>query len=258
MKKNIFFLTILWSMMFYHTNAQINENPINELAEKLAQNDMLTKRFFRNYLFVKSNIFTDKTIKDTDRAIALFDENLSALSLFLPDSKKVEENYLKLHNYWNIYRLKVTDYEKKNYLGLANSTHKFVKLNEDFQSSLIKLHPQYSSYKKTLGKINRITENENLIENIAINYLLKRGLNQPSAAQHYGVDLGSIKSNLKKLGKDKNLDPELKALVTDMVEITKNIDALLSRDSYHPKLMYSYVKNISNKSFQFIKIITSK
>ncbi len=254
MKNYIFLLILLTSSLA--GKAQINENPINELTRNLAQNDMLTKRFYRNYLFVKSNIFKEKTTKDTDKAIALFDENLSALSLYLPENKKVEENFLKLHNFWNVYRLKVTDYERDNYGTLARNTHKFTKLYEDFKTSLIKLHPDYSAYKKILSRLNRVVENESLLENIAIRYLLKRGLKQPEAAQYFPEDMSSVKSNLKKLAKDKKLSPELKGIVADMIEITKNIEALLSRDSYHPKLMYSYIKNISNKSFQFTKIIT--
>ena len=256
MKKYIF-LFALMSFSFI-ANAQINENPINELTKNLAQNDMLTKRFYRNYLFVKSNIFKDKTVKDTDKAIALFDENLSAVSLYLPKIKKVEDNYLKLHNYWNVYRLKVTDYERKNYGMLARNTHKFSKLYNDFESNLIKHHPDYSSYKKTLSKVNKVVENENLLENITINYLLTRGLDQSEMAHFFPVDMSTVRSNLKKLAKDKKLAPELKENVADMIEITKNIESLLSRDSYHPKLMYSYIKNISNKSFQFIQNITSK
>jgi len=256
MKKHIFLL-MMYAIPFLGT-AQINENPINELSKNLAQNEMLSKRFYRNYLFVKSNIFKDKTIKDTDRSIALFDENLSSLSLFLPENKKVEDNYLKLHNFWNIYRLKVTDYEKTNYGNLARQTHKLTKLYGDFKTSLIKLHPEYGDYKKTLSKINRIVENESLLENVAINYLLTRGLNQPDAANYYPVDLGTVKKNLKKLAKDKKLDPQLKSTLKDMIEITRNIESLLERKSYHPKLMYSYIKNISNKSFLFIKNITTK
>lgn len=258
MKKYLFFVIVFLSFFSYKLSAQINENPVNELVQNLAQNEMLTKRFYRNYLFVKSNVFKEKTIKDTDRSIALFDENLTALSLYLPDSKKVEDNYLKLHNYWNVYRLKVTDYENENYGMLARNTDKFVKLYEDFKTSLLKSHPDYSSYKKTLSKVNKIVENENLLENAAIDYLLKRGLNQPEAAQFFSVDMGTVKSNLKKLAKDKKLDPELKTTVIDMMEITKNIESLLSRESYHPKLMYSYIKNISNKSFQFVNTLTSK
>ncbi len=258
MKNNIFIFIFLLFIFPVASFAQVEENPIHELVNNLAQNDMLTKRFYRNYLFVKSNIFKEKTIKDTDRSIALFDKNLSAMSLFLPDNKKAEDNYIKLHNYWNVYRLKVTDYEKDNYGVLARNTHKFVKLYEDFNTSIIKLHPRYGDYKKKLSKVNKIVENEKLLENIAINYLLSRGLNKKEAAQYFPVDMGTVKSNLKKLRKDKKLSPELKTLLADMHETTKNIESLLTRDSYHPKLMYSYIKNISNKSFQFVKLITSK
>ncbi len=258
MKKHIALFVFIFTLLPVHLRAQVNENPINTLVYNLAQNDMLTKRFYRNYLFVKSNIFKEKTIKDTDRSIALFDKNLSSLSLFLPHNKKVEDNYLKLHNYWNIYRLKITDYEKDNFGILARNTRKFVKLYDDFNISLIKLHPQYNDYKKNLSKVNKIVENEKLLEDVAINYLLTRGFNQKDAAQFFSIDMGTVRSNLKKLGKDKKLSPELKDLLADMRETTKNIESLLSRDSYHPKLMYSYIKNISNKSFQFVKLITSK
>ncbi len=257
MKKNILLFIIAFLLTPVVSQAQIDENPINTLVNNLAQNDMLTKRFYRNYLFVKSNIFKENSIRDTDRSIALFDNNLTALSLFLPDNKDVEENYIKLQNYWNVYRLKVTDYERNNYGVLARNTDKFVELYDDFNKSTLKLHPQYGQYKKTIEKVNRIVENEKLLENIAINYVLTRGLKQKEAANFFSKDMGAVKSNLKKLGKDKKLQPELKDLLLDMQETTKNIESLLTRASYHPKLMYSYIKNVSNKSFQFVKLITA-
>ncbi len=260
MKKTIFLLLIVFlTLNAGNVQAQIEEHPINEIAKKMAENEMFSLRFLRNFLYIKNNVFKQKAIKDMDLSIAKFDDNLNQLTLILPQDKKVEENYLKLQNFWNIYRLKITNYEDKNIEAIVNKTVRFRKLLFEFQQELIKTVPAYGDYKKNLKKIKKLAENEMEVEKIAIVYVLERGMGLEKIAKDYfDTNLGNVRNHLRKILKDKKLASELKEIYMDMSETVKNIEVLLNREAYQPKLMFSYIQTFSNKSFKLLDFLTQK
>ncbi len=252
--KNILFSLFL-ILSFLNVQAQIDENPINLLAKRTAQNEMFTYRFFRDFLYYKSNVYQKKTQSDLDKSIAKFDDNLNQIILFLPKDKDVEKEYLTLQNYWNVFRLDITDLQSNKVKKLATKTLRFNKLLDKFNKSILDAHPKRSSYKKKMKKINRIVECEQEIEKSAIAYVLERGMKDKTAL-YFNPNLSSVKSNLKKIFKEKKLSDEMKEHFVDMTETIKNIEILLTRETYHPKLMFAYVKSFSKRSFQVLDLVT--
>jgi len=254
MKKIIILVLVIVSFNF--VNAQIEENPINLLAKRTAENKMLGVRFLKDFIFIKNNIYQKKTKSDLDKSIALFDENLNNMVMFLPKDKDVEKNYLKLQNFWNTYRLLITDFKKENIKKVVYKSLQFYKLLDKFNNSLLENHPSYDKYKKKIKKINKITNSNNEMSALSINYVLSRGMKLNKLANEFGFDIGDIQKKLKKFFKAKKLPEDLKEIKIDLDETVKNVEAFLNRDSYQPKLIYSYSKSFSNKSFQLINNIT--
>jgi len=258
MKKQILLLVVFITFTSKTIQAQIEEHPINQVVKQMAENEMFSVRFLRNFLFIKNNIFKQKVIKDMDLSIAKFDDNLNQLTLLLPKDKKLEEKYLKLQNFWNIYRLKITDYEEKNIESIIAKTLQLNKLLSDFQDELIDKIPGYDDYRKQYKNIKKISEYEREIEKIAIVYVLSNGMKlEKIANKHFDTNLGSVKNHLRKLLKNKKIPKELKEnYYSDMSETVKNIEVLLNRKAYQPKLMFSYLQTFSNKSFKLMDYFT--
>ncbi len=260
MKKHILFLFLLISLLPVKITAQIEEHPVNEIVQKMAENEMFSLRFLRDFLFIKNNVFKQKAIKDMDMSLAKFDDNLNQLTMILPKDKKIEKSYLKLQNYWNIYRLKITKYDNKNIENLVERTLKFQKLLNEFQDELVKTVPGYDDYKKQMKKIKKVAFDETEMEKIGIVYVLKNGMNlEKIAKEYFDTDLKSIRNHLRKLLKNKKIAKELKEnFYSDMSETVRNIEVLLNRKAYQPKLMFSYLQTYSNKSFKLLAYLSQQ
>ncbi len=235
--------------------SQIPDNPIKELSEKLLQNEMLSYRFFRNFVFIKTNTFKKKTMADMDKGIALFDNNLSYIVLHLPEHHKIQQDFLKLQNFWNIYRLNITNFEKDNYQSLIVKTKKLHKFIHQLNSDILDKHPGYSTNKKPIELAKLAIENSKKTDAIAIVYVLQKGLNFPDAINYFDVDMISYKKNLKKIGKFKALNPKAKSLIDDLKAILESIKILLQKENFNPKMMYAYSNTFGKKNFKLFNYL---
>jgi len=240
----------------YHTStAQITDNPIDKLVEKIYQNDLLSTRFLRNFAFIKTNTFKKKAMLDMDKSIAMFDNNLSYIILHLPDNNKVKDDFLKLQNFWNIYRLDVTNYESEKYKSLSNKTIKFQQLINQLKKDVINKHNSYSRNKKAITIIDLAVKNNNNIDKLIISNLFKSGLNQPEVIKPMNFTSNDLKRNLKKIKKNKALKGKADDLILDLNNSVDAINSLLEKDKYKPKTMHAYVNFYSKKTFKLLEMI---
>ncbi len=251
----IFILTLIIGFNTSNAIAQISENPIDVLSEKLLQNELLTNRFLKNFVFVKTNTFKKKALADMDKSIALFDDNLSYIILHLPYDRKVKEDFLKLQNFWNIYRINITDFEKDNYESLVKKTYRLGKYIKQLNKDIFNKHPDYSKNKKSIEIAQLNASNGKKIDAIAAIYVLKKAFHIKDAASYFDIDMGSMKKNLKKTGKLKTLNPKAKNLITDLKTTLESIKTLLDKEKYNPKMMYAYDNVYTNKTFKLLKFI---
>ncbi len=260
MKKIILFYLLFASVLNTQLNAQIEENPIDELAFKLGENSFLSYRFLFDFVNIQNNIFKDKAMKDLDMSIARFDENLTTFALALPDNSDVNKKYLELINYWNKYRLSITADNKDNvnYDKVISQTIYFNKMVLDFNSDFIKNHTKYSSIKKQEKELVKILNSTNEINKIGINYILDRGVNKKNVSNTLPADISVPMKHIKKLLKNKKLKDRDKERLIDMQETLKNVESLLNKKSYHPKLMFFYVKGLTQQGFEGLKFILRK
>lgn len=253
MKKLLLYLFIIGSL--WSTHAQINDNPINLLSEKILQNELLTNRFLRDFVFIKTNIFKKKILVDMDKSLAKFDDNLSYLILHLPQNSETKEDFIKLKNLWNIYRITITNYDKKNYKNLILKTRKLNKLFIKLKKDILSAHKDYDANKKLLELAGYAVENEKMMSGLATAYVLKGGLDMPEAFDYFEKDFGLMQKHLKKIGKNKALQASTADLITDLKNDLKSVQALLEKENYNPKIMFSNVNSYSKKSFKLLSII---
>ncbi len=254
MKKYLLlFITIL--TLSFDGKAQIDDNPIYILSEKLYQNEMLANRFFKNFVFIKTNTFKKKALLDMDKSLAKFDDNLSYIILHLPENKDAQENFIKLQNFWNLYRIAITNYEQKNYKSLINKTRKFNKMLVKLTSSVLHKHPKYAHHKKMMEMAQHVADNQKNIDNIAIAYVLKGGLEMEDAYNYFDISFGDLKKGLKKLGKNKTIAAKATGIVNDLRITLESIKDLYDKDGYKPKMMFSNINNYAKKSFKLLDFI---
>ncbi len=251
----VLILVILLSFNNFKSHAQISDNPVSVLTQKIYENEMLSYRFLRNFVFIKTNTFKKKTMIDMDRSLAKFDDNLSYIILHLPYNIKVKEDFLKLQNLWNIYRLNITDYEKENYKSLIYKTRKLEKYLKELNKDILDKHPGYSPNSKNIDIAHLIVENGKTIDKIAAAYILKLGLNFPEAFNYFEIDEGDLNKNLKKIGKYKPIAKEVKDLLVDLKSTQESVFQLVKKEKYNPKMMYAYDNAYTKKAFKVLTII---
>ena len=256
MKKKYIWIFILFLGLNHQTaNAQITDNPINKLVEKIYQNDLLSTRFLRDFALIKSNTFKKKTISDMDKSIAMFDDNMSYIILHLPDDRKIKENFLKLENYWNIYRLHITNYESEKYSSLVLKSEKLGHLIYLLSKEIPNKHKGYSKNKKPITLVDLAVENNKNIDKMLTAYIFKSGLKHPEVIDQMDFTLDDLKRNLKKIKKYKALNGKANDLISDLSNTIDAINSLLKKDKYNPKMMYAYVNSYSKKNFKLIDMI---
>ncbi len=250
----IFILTLIISFNTSNATAQISDNPIDVLSEKLLQNELLTNRFLKNFVFIKTNTFKKKALADMDKSIALFDDNLSYIILHLPYDRKVKEDFLKLQNFWNIYRVNITDFEKDKYKSLVIKTQRFGKYIKQLNKDIFNKHPEYPKYKKRVEIGQLAVYNGKKNDEIAIAYVLKYAINFPELGL-FDIDLGAMRKKLKKIGKFKHLNPKAKALIPDLKTTLESVSHLLEKEKFNPKMIYAYDYSYTNKTFKLLKYL---
>jgi hypothetical protein len=253
MKKILLYVFIIGSL--WSTRAQINDNPINVLTEKIMQNELLVNRFLRDFVFIKTNTFKKKVLIDMDKSLAKFDDNLSYLILHLPQNSESKDDFIKLQNLWNVYRIAITNYEKKNYKSLIIKTKKLNRQLKKLKKDVLINHKDYSKNKKFLELADYVADNEKMINGLATAYVLKGGLETPEAFDYFDTNFGFMEKHLKKLGKNKVLATSSASLINDLKNDLKSIKALSEKETFNPKMMYSNVNSYSKKSFKLLSNI---
>ena len=248
----ILIFTLFIGLNVSPVNAQISDNPLNVLSEKLLQNELLSNRFLRNFVFIKTNTFKKKSMADMDKSIALFDDNLSYIILPLPYDIKIKNDFLKLQNFWNIYRINITDFEKDNYKSLVIKTQRLGKYIKQLNKDIFNKHPEYAKYKKRIEIAELAVYNGKKTDEIAYAYVLKNALNFTETG-YFDIDLSTMKKNLKKIGKFKHLDSKAKTLIPDLKTTLESISRLLEKEKFNPKMMYAYDYSYTNKTFKLLK-----
>jgi len=255
MKKIILIsLLVLANLVSY---AQADDNPIKELSQRLLQNEMLSQRFFRDYVFIKTNNFKKKALLDMDKSLARFDDNMNYFSSHLPQDPDVREDYEKLQGFWNVYRLRITDYDKNQYGKLIAYTKKFDELMNRFLSDMIEEHKDYSRHKKTINIAILDAENIKAIDNTASTYILKNFL-EMSEDDLFSIDFDEIKKRLKKIGKFKPVAQQTHEYITDLYQTLNAIEKNYYKEDYNPKMMFSFVSAFSKKSYKILDIIINQ
>ncbi len=255
MKKQLFFFLLTFFSLLAPAIAQVNDNPINVLSEKLLQNELLSNRFLRNAVFIKTNTFKKKALSDMDKSLAKFDDNLSYIILHLPYDREIKDQYLKLQNLWNVYRLKVTDYENLKYKSLVVKTRMLEEQISDLNKSILREHPAYSRNKKAFEEAKYVIDNGKMVDKIATAYVLKNGLNFPEAFNYFDIDFGELRKNLKKLRKYEPIKKNAADLLLDLNTNIQAMEAMMNKTAYNPKMMYSTVNSYSKKSFKLLDYI---
>ncbi len=254
-KQYILMLVLFMGLYTQNINAQISDNPIDVLVEKLYQNELLSNRFLRNFAFIKTNTFKKKTMLDMDKSLAKFDDNLSYIILHLPYDRKVKEDFLKLQNFWNIYRLNVTDYESERYHSLILKTRKLEMLIKQLNKAILDKHPAYSRNKKQIYLASLAVDNAKNIDKLAAAYVFKNGLNYPQVYDELEINTSDLKKNLKKIGKYEALKGKADSLLFDLKSTINAINDLINKGQYKPKMMYAYTNAYTKITFKLLDII---
>ena len=253
MKKILLYILIIASL--WNSNGQIDDNPLNLLSEKILQNELLSNRFLRDFVYIKTNTFKKKVLVDMDKSLAKFDDNLSYLILRLPQKVDAKDDFIKLQNLWNVYRIAITNYDKKNYKSLILKTQKINKLLVKLKKEILTEHKDYGDNKKILELAGYVVENEKMISGIATAYVFKNGLELSEAFDYFDKDFGLMEKHLKKISKNKTLSTSYNDLINDMKNDLKSLQSLLDKKTYNPKMMYSNANSYSKKSFKLLSII---
>ena len=246
---------LLLSLFYFATvQAQTNENPIGELSTRLLQNEMLTQRFIRDFVFIKTNTFKKKALLDMDKSLARFDDNMNYFALHLPDgNRELHEDYTKLKSFWNLYRLEITDYENNRYDKLIRKTKQFDKLMNEFLTDLLPLHKDYSKNKKSINTGLLDVENMKAIDNIATSYILKN--THGDGDNFFNIDFDAIRKRLKKIGKNKQISGDAREYLLDLNNMLDIIESTYKKKNYNPKMMFSNVSGFSKKSYKVLNLI---
>jgi hypothetical protein len=190
-----------------------------------------------------------------DKSLAMFDDNLSYIILHLPFDRKVKEDFLKLQNFWSIYRLDITNYDNEKYKSLAVKTRKLQHLIYQLNKDILNKHDGYSKNKKAITLISLAVDNNKNIDKLAAAYNFKYGLKHPEVLESMIFTQDDLKRNLKKIKKYKVLKGTADDLLADLNNTVDAINSLLQKGKYNPKMMYAYVNFYSKKTFKLIDMI---
>ena len=248
---------ILWIFVLVFTTAgraQLNDDPFDELSKRMLQNEMLTQRLLRNFVFIKTNTFKAKALKDMDKSLARFDDNMEYFAMHLPeDNDDVEKDFDKLNNFWSLYRLSITDYEKNNYDKLIRKTERFAELMDKFFNAFLPSHDEYHLYKKTVNIALLDVQNIRDVDKIATSYILQNS--DDNYKEELNFDFNTINKNLKKIAKYKKTAALTREYVDDLFNSLKMIKATYNQETYNPKMMFSNVAGFSKKSYKILDIL---
>jgi len=251
MKKILFLLIILYS--YSNLNAQLNNNPFDKLSQSLFENEMLSNRFLRNFTLIKTNSYKKRALRDMDQSLAKFDDNLSYIILHLPDNHNVKEDFMKLQNLWNVYRIQVTDYDKNNYKSLIRKTLKLDQLTNSLKIKILDLQNANSINSNTIKTINYMIENAKKTDQLLTMYVLQGGLKFTDASSYYDVDFSDLYKKIKKISKYKYKTTDTNEILIDLNNSIKMMESLIAKKGYNPKMLFSDVNNYSKKSFLLFK-----
>ncbi len=257
MKKTYLILSIISILSFTQSIfAQNNLKSFSRLSQAIFENLMFSNRVVRDYVFIISNNFKEKSIKDMDNTLGRFDYNMDIISGYLPDDKKLKDRFTKFRFYVNQSRLELMDFENPNYESFIRNLQQTFDENKVMADKIFEKQLGYKENKKVVEKLKLLSEVVNATERMVIDYMLIKDPKRTSKAK---LEF-DVKKQLKKLNsllKIKNLSPQSKALLIDMKENLKLMNELVEKPDYRPKMMFAYVNNFSSKAFRLLPDLIS-
>jgi len=243
-------------LLFLSTSmiAQQDKVKFNTLAKSLFENEMLTYRFYKDYLLIKANINKKKAFADLDKSMARFDDNLSNVSAYLIE-KGYEIDLQELQNYWNLHRMTLLDFEDGNYNLQVSKLQNLDKLMIKLIEKVIKDEDLFDENSAGIKIIKLTTQNIRQSNKILIKYLLDKKFHQ-EVAEEIDVDVSRIRKNLKKIGKFNS--HRFASKISDLATNIDSIELLLDDNTFHPKMIMSNISIFSRKNYLiFSKLINS-
>ncbi len=247
MKKIIFILFLLSTISIGYS--QVGNNPFDRLTKSLFENELLSNRFLRNFVLIKTNTYKKRALIDMDQSLAKFDDNLSYIILHLPKDKNIEDDFMKLQNLWNVYRIHISDYQKTNYASLVHKTKKLEELLTNLRSNILEEHKRYKLNSNTIKPIVLMVDNAKKIDKLLTYYILTNGLKSQKTPLYSTIDFGDLYKNLKKVSKYKYKTKDANEIITDLNNSLKMMKSLIDKIGYKPKMLFSDVNNYSKKTF---------
>lgn len=247
MKRIIFTLFLLLSISKGYS--QINNNPFDRLSKSLFENELLSNRFLRNFVLIKTNTYKKRALIDMDQSLAKFDDNLSYIILHLPKDKSIEEDFMKLQNLWNVYRIQISGYEKSNYSSLVRKTKKLEELLVSLRRDILEEHNSYGRNSNTIKPVLLMIDNAKKIDKLLIYYILSNGLKAQNIPSYKDIDFSDFYKNLKKISKYKYKTKDTNEIITDLGSSLKMMESLVNKAGYKPKMLFSDANNYSKKTF---------
>ncbi len=243
-------------LLFLSTSmiAQQDKVKFNILAKSLFENEMLTYRFYKDYLLIKANINKKKAFADLDKSMARFDDNLSNVSAYLI-KKGYEIDLQELQNYWNLHRMTLLDFEDGNYNLQVSKLQNLDKLMTKLIDKVIKNVDLFDENDDIIKILKMTTQNIRQSDKIIIKYLLDKKFHQ-KVSEEIDVDLSRVKKNLKKIAKYNK--HQFSSKIEDLVLNINSVETLLADDTFHPKVIMSNISIFSRKNYLiFLNLINS-
>jgi hypothetical protein len=249
-------LVIAFALLFFSTSmfAQQDKVKFKTLAESLFENEMLTYRFYKDYLLIKANINKKKAFADLDKSMARFDDNLSNIDNYFSD-EDVRSDIEELQNYWNLHRVALLNFEDENYSLQISKLQNLDKLMIKLIEKVIKNVDLFDENDDVVEILKMTTQNIRQSDKIIIKYLLDKKFHQ-KASEEIDVDLSRVKKNLKKIAKYNK--HQFSSKIDDLVININSVETLLEDDTFHPKMIMSNASVFSKKNYLiFSKLINS-
>ncbi len=254
MKNKIFFGIVL---LFFSTSIMAQQDRIkfSNLIKGLFENEMLSQRFYKDFLLVKANINKSKVFMDLDKSMARFDDNLSYVASYVVEHSEVEESFTELQDYWNLTRMSMLNFDDNNFDLQVKRLENLDKLSTNLLERVLKKDDLADENSDEIKIIKLATQNIRQSNKILITYLLEKKFKQ-DLSDSFEVDLSRVKKNIKKISKFQN--HKFGKITSDLSNSITTIESLLDNESYHPKILMSNLIVFSKKNYQiFSKLISS-
>jgi len=245
--KNRIFMGILLLLYGTSMSAQQDRVKFGTLLKGLFENEMLSQRFYKDFLLVKANINKTKAMSDLDKSMARFDDNLSYVASYVTSHKEIENDFTELQNYWNLLRMSMLDFDDDSYELQVSKLKNLDKLSINLLEKILKKDDLADTNSDQIKMMKLVTKNIRQADKILITYLLEKKFKQ-DLSDKFDVDLSGVKKNIKKISKYNN--HQFGKITKDLSNNVLTIESLLDNELYHPKILMSNLIIFSKKNYQ--------